>query len=704
MDVSIRKPILLAVVAAAYLLLPGHLLKFAALAFGVWVFMRMALTAPRLAAPCFAGAAAALFASGFLLNGLPAYLAAKGHGPATAWYIGFALAGMLWVALATGGMARPAPPARHSPPPLAAATLLGVLLLLNAVPLSMDLPHLGDEGYHVGCSCRYSETLQQLFRCKPFLLALALWLVAGAWFAAKALTAKRKELATRAQRKMERRTTEPASKPSRNWLFPAWAAALVLTLACAAAAIRQPALANLIELGIPTRYPSGEWFVTAALATFGRGQSNGDGPFMLEAFRFLPLAALFTLSLCLLADRRWAPRSRWAAILTGLAAALPLSVPSVFFHATTLYLELPLLVMAFLVLWDARRILSSDFPQLSRGWAWPALILLGLTKESAAPLLAALVALRLATRTWRCVKDKGLAGLCSWKFLLGELAFVVATCLPLALYLGIRMSLPSIRTYGGEWANLLDWQLQLHYLGCILKQFGVLWLPALGGAVLLAWRRRFHQLALAGAWLVGVYVFFLCDNKSFIGLARFDLLFLPPALLLSWEFLTVLGRWRHAAAIAVFLANLAFCPVGLDGTKLPYANCDERYYPYAKALEELRPFLEPKRKVLLANMPYPYSLYFTARRQGLNVDYHQISCPATKLLEHIASALRFAEGNGYDLIILRCGDGSDIPLAGRYGAFIMTQYLPAAKGGLALFVRVPATTPNDKGHGNDNKN
>ena len=119
---------------------------------------------------------------------------------------------------------------------------------------------------------------------------------------------------------------------------------------------------------------------------------------------------------------------------------------------------------------------------------------------------------------------------------------------PALLYLALRRR-DNIRPYGAAWFLLFESETWIRFGRALITQNGVWPILALLGAVLLYKRGRWQVLVACLSVFVVTAVFFLCDRKEAAGYARFDLLLLPPLIVLGWEGLLYCGRKNLLAGI-----------------------------------------------------------------------------------------------------------------------------------------------------------
>lgn len=548
------------------------------------------------------------FAAAFLLN--PMWLLWARHTGLPAHLVAAALAGLGAAWLACGrGSAAPGRVGRLVSSPLHVGVWAVILLLVFRASWHSDLAYGGDENYHFTTA----QMARLLFSNTLLWLPVTLLLGGGLFL----------------------RTGRSAG----------WG---LLLLALAVPFLVPPELLDNPDLSARiVRYPAAQAWISGGLSAFCAESwdtfSFVSGP----VARMLPMAALLLLGLM--------PRRSW------ISLAAVATVPNLLYHGTILYLEIPLVVLACLVLADGRHVLADDPDQLRARWSWPALVLLGFTKETALPLLLATVGLRLL---WR-------------RRLRGEATVIAAVLGPALLYLALRAPFGG-RQYVPQPAHWIDPALWAASLRGLLLQAGPILVAALIGAVVLAWRRRWADLALAVVLAAAAQAFLLADRHvETIGTARFQLLLLPPILVLAWAGMR--GWLGMLLAGAIVAANLWMSPVELTtGRRADFSGVGERWYPFRACFEEIRR-LDPNARLLLGNMTSEYgAAIVTAQMRWEPGELAQDSRPG------LAEALREGRARGFSFVVYRYDGVAPAPPPEAEG-FVFVSTFEGRTGGLLLW-------------------
>jgi hypothetical protein len=473
-----------------------------------------------------------------------------------------ALLGILWAAAAASPMRLNA--GERAPVPLIALGL--ILLLIHWRALEADLPWRGDEPSHVGVVL---SVLRQ-----------PAWLVA----AVVALTAV-------LCGKTERRSLR----------------ALLLVLVALTCLLVGRLYTREMET-MWLRYPAAtRWLQALPVAAW----SHSPRLLHLEGlYRVVPFASTVLIAWAAFARAKPAPSIDRALIALAIA-----TTPLLLYYASILYLELPAVLLMFVVCLDIRRLLRVGPPELRRLPSWFALLGIGFVKETTLPFLFAFIICRLALQLGRNPRLGTVAR---------EASVTFAVSAPLLVYLLVTRGAGFGRGYALAFDNLRHLRLWAVLARSCLEQGGLLVVPALAGMMVLLRRGRHLEAAFFSLSLGSHALFHLLDAEPWIGYSRFNLFLLPPALaaaLATVKELVGHGSWPVRVVAVVWLAsNVLLSPVHADGSKKPnwgspLIDTAEHYYPYRRTIEWLRE-KHPNARVVFAGLTYPYYLGFYFQRYG----------------------------------------------------------------------------------------
>lgn len=658
---------------AAFVLCPWGVPKFLFLGAGLWLAGRALGGAVwTLGATAFA---VALYAATFLLTPVCASRALRPAGGAdgAAWGVQLALVAFGWVWI-RGAVA--------SPPPLLGRigalrwrfALLWPILLAGVyfLPWTADLAYGGDEHYHFKSLVVNRLLSLELVRHTGFAVAGLGWLAVGIWLAVQ-------------------QAGRPVASAGDHARWGLWAGA-GLAVAAAAPWVYPPAtLADDFQQDRMLRYPASQPWLGAWLWELSRGDWGAGILFAFETLRFVPVLAVLLLGLVLVQEPKWRNAPPALPLLGALAVA---TVPTLLYHGTLFYLELALLPPLLLLLRAGRRWLLAAPGRLAGTDVWWAALTLGFLKDTGVVAMGILWLTRAATR-----------GLLLWRR--GELggavvraearvAFVVLG--PGLLYLALR-ALHGSRPYQPHFGNLLDAGLWLRAVSAVVEQFGVLWLPALVGAVLLARRRGGARLLAVSAVFAAIWLFHLVEDPRWVGLARFNLLLLPAVLALAWTGLSPLLAHRlpaMAVLLGLLAGNAALSPVDAAGQRAVWGGSGERWYAYTDCLIELRR-RKPDARFALANTAHTYGIGMTQQRIDWWVDAANlpVADPANALVTLRASLEQAGRGN-FDFVIFRWEAAPGVAPDFRHAGFERFFDVPARGGTLTVFARAGQGGPPER--------
>jgi len=414
------------------------------------------------------------------------------------------------------------------------------------------------------------------------------------------------------------------------------------------------------------RYPFFNYWFFAFLP---RIVSVVGSPYYEFLYRVIPFLSM--LGVAWFFQRKLTLSSPLTRIAWGLAAA---TTPIVFYYSSILYLEPPAVFLMTVACLDIRNLLHADSRGLAKLPAWYALILVGFFKETAVPLLACFVAVRVIvqiTLRWKGGTTQGTGSWLSW--LMREMGVAFVVLMPVFFYIHLRTSmLLETRRFVPQLSSLLDLTIYPIYARAFAEQFGIFLFFFIAGCIVL-WRDRdFSSLFCYGAMIAAMVVFHVVDSKQYIGYSRFNLFILPPVLAGSARFIQWSASRKQVVAVAlVFTAiatNLLLSPVHLDGVKTAYwgnyrLDTSEHYYPYQDALVWLKQN-HPNDRILFVGLDFHYPFQFYWEKLGWKAK--RAGKPSEGIADEqlaIATVLREAEAENYDVVVYRVLNQNIVPPA-----------------------------------------
>jgi hypothetical protein len=512
---------------------------------------------------------ASIFALGFLITPYWNHVSSK---PELMLFLALTIAiGALWSFLSAGDVRIQLEPIKLG----YLLILLAGLVILNLRPITASIPWRGDEDVHIAKTVDLALKIPIKW-VLPFLAAFVLLLVM-AWKKSK-------------------------------WTF---LPGLLLIAGVTAFNLMIDPLAEISSYQL-LRYPYiNYWFfaIVPKLALLAKVNAYQEA-----YYRIVPFLSTFALGWVF--QNQLSGSKPWLKLLWGLAAA---SLPLVYFFSSSLYLELPAVVLMLVVCINIKSLLRDDFQKIRQNPAWLALILIGFVKETTVPFLvcflgwriiASLLHKRMATPTMKHRLSS----------LLGEASIFLSVLLPVLLYLLLRGTLSEqTRGYSFTISNLTNLLVYRTILQSFLQQFGVPLLLLFGGGVVVLILEKDYLQAGFLLFVACLYpLFHAADVLAYTGFSRFNL-FVLPALLASAVILIQcwVGPQKVLGSVLVFVIlafNLWMSPIFIDGTRKPawgiyLINTTARTYPYREALDWLKTN-HANQRILFTGMYYPYRFDF----------------------------------------------------------------------------------------------
>lgn len=502
-----------------------------------------------------------------------------------------------------------------------------LLLVLYGASWKQDLAYLGDEVFHIISVQTYWVLLLELFQNSGVRVFLALWLILGIL--------------------LFRLTS--FSKSQRLFCFSGLSFLFLFLIPLFGYSEELFQMLPFLKDRV-ARYPATQPFFSAFLGSICAENWN-RWIFSNEISRLLPFLALFFLGISLVSDSFFKKQPLLFSVLFLLFVA---TTPTLLYHGTILYLELPMvLLMTFLI--QHRKLFLWHAPK--RIYRTPASYLvffLGFTKETVFPFLVLFFLLRVYCRLQRQRRQR----YSLFYFLKAEISFAFAVFLPFMLYLSIRMYF-QMRPYTGEWSNWFDVSLWSQSIYHLAYQFGGLWIFVFFQILFLFTQQKRFDLGFFLFLFLGTQFFLLGDSAQHVGLARFNLTLLPLALSFGQEgFRSLFQKTRKGALFFLMIAfgfNSWLAPIHVwTGDRQPWGKSDEQWYPYQKCFEEILK-QQPKASILLGNMPMPY---------GTTVVTQQLQWIPTRLVQqpplvtndpqkNLESTLLLAQHYKFDVVLYR---------------------------------------------------
>lgn len=631
----------------------------------------------------FLGILAYCFFASFLFTPMAAFLYTNGppdiHRPlAYVIQIILVFVGVIWLLLATVEM-RFIRLRRFLPNPVFSIGWIILFSIVYVPSLLADIAYAGDEGYH----CISVRIIQLLFwnllSVPGVFWAILVWLGIGIWLwrAGKVVTS------------INNTTFRFGKILCFSWAITG------LILAAVVAPWQYPDVLlrhDFLQTRI-SRYPAVQPWISVLLGAFCL--ENGAfscSYFSNSMYRFLPFLSMGCLGLILFGnDVRWHNVSFW---LRWLAVLAFMTVPTLLYYGTILYLELAMLPLLFLILTDADIWLTGRAIQIRNRPLWPALLVLVFLKETGIFFAALFILARVVVQCkHRYFSDasttaKNFDALGNW--LKQESMLVAAILIPGIVYSYIR-HLYSVRPYSLHIDSLFSSTLWMKSWGALLTQFGLIWGLGLLGIGLFIHRRNWRLLGFY-LWVFAAYwAFFFLEDPVWIGLARFYLLLLPIVFVFAWNAIAWLFQKSTFLSIGslclILFANLWMSPVNIQGQRGEWGYNHDRWYPFSKCFQDLqRDF--PNARIIIGNMPLDFSAYLVSWPLGWNAEIGTMKPFSNKEpLENIYLTLQRAAMYRIHAVIIRDTGNVSLPDQIEVNGFRMVRRYPAREGGLLVFYR-----------------
>jgi hypothetical protein len=457
------------------------------------------------------------------------------------------------------------------------------------------------------------------------------------------------------------------------------------------------------------------------------------GPYHEILYRIFPAVSMFVLAWIFQSELA---RSQGPAdLLWGFSVA---TVPIVFYYSSVLYLEPLALFLMLIVCLRIKDLVRDDHDRLGKNPAWYALILIGFIKETTIVFLVCFLICRFIFRLWSRkrpgtfekqpedgpgVKSTGPLR----RFFAGEMAVFFSVFFPYLLYIFLRSTLTTNRSFHPYLPSLMDFSVYRAIGQSFLEQFGPFLILFVAGCLLLALRREYSTLCFLLLLFLVIPAFHAADNRGyFAGYSRFNLFVLPAVLAGAQVVLREVVRQRRmlgsVAAGAIILVNLLISPVNPDGTKAPFwgnylFDTSEHYYPYKEALLWLKETGGDER-ILFTGMDYTYFLdfYFDGLDWHPRHQVEQVLVSASpddkfglyfdpldwhpqrkinRLLmtgggesDNLSKMLVFAGDNDFDVVVYQVL-GTDIPRARETGDFHLEKVFRNEAHVLLVYSKAP---------------
>lgn len=427
------------------------------------------------------------------------------------------------------------------------------------------------------------------------------------------------------------------------------------------------------------RYPfANYWYFSAIVSLITPVVGHPYHELLYRLIPFISVVALVSVVQNQLDGKDWVLRIFW-----GLGIAV---TPIVYYYSSILYLEMPAILLMTIVCLKIKDLLTLDFSELKSNVGWYALILIGFIKETTLPFLFCFLVFRTAYPIFLIIKEKrtplpigdSIKAEDQYSVFskVGNVLLTYFLLLTPILYFFAVQNKDVARGFHLSISNLLDPEIYIVYLRALFEQFGLLILLFLGGLINTLHKRAYPSFLFFVFLFIGYSLFFMIDEKIYIGYSRFNLFLLPPVIAVSTLLLKSIISSRKWLAFVVIsagiLSALLLSPIQRDGTKTPYwgnylFDTSEHYYPMDSAISWLSEN-EPEENLLISGLYYQYFIKFYFNKYNWHPDPYEILLIEKGSLddqENLETALSKADEEGFDKVLF----------------FVMGESLPEAPPG-----------------------
>jgi hypothetical protein len=293
-------------------------------------------------------------------------------------------------------------------------------------------------------------------------------------------------------------------------------------------------------------------------------------------------------------------------ILSLLFALSMVTAPLVYFYTSLLYLEMPIVFLMIVCIFDIKSILNLPYKEMLHRPQWYCLLLISFLKETAIIFLILIALLRFIYQIKINIKSSQLG-----KIIFSEIILYFLLLSPMMIYLFFRNHFSILNPYASQIDNILDINYYLIIIKSLFSQLGILFVTGISGCFYLYAKKQQDILIILSMMFVGI-IFFFMINSPYIGYSRWNLFILPIIIYSSFIFITSLNKiFRIVVLVFLLASNVFLSPFLVDGTRLPnwgapQADIAEYCYPYGRAVKFLSDNKSTKY-LLLFGQYFPYN-------------------------------------------------------------------------------------------------
>ncbi|MGB9601331.1 MAG: hypothetical protein ACPMAG_00920 [Limisphaerales bacterium] len=439
------------------------------------------------------------------------------------------------------------------------------------------------------------------------------------------------------------------------------------------------------------RYPILEPWLSAFLGSTSFECWGNSMPPPIGVMRLLPLISICFFALILFINGAKILKKRTLSLLFTIGICL---TPIMLYQAPLLYLEMPIVTLLATILLDYYRFLGTPPQKLYKTYSFKCAVLLPFLKESGFAIALFLCLTRFLLRLKR--NKVRLTNKFGLRLVLDEIPVWIAIFVPGVVYLVLR-NLCGYRPYNLHIENLVKLDLWVEALTQLLYQFGALLGLAIIG-VIFVFRKRRYLFILSMFVVAGLWFYHFFEDPKWVGLARFNLIFIPIFSILAFYGLHLLKNFfpvklsyvTYLIILLLVIANAFMSPIDFQGSRADWGKSGERWYNWTKCLSDIKS-ANNGGQILIGNMPFPYGVGLILERICWQTQVKQIKPFDENEQQNLLKTLEYAEKEGFEFIIYRYEkplanpDVRTMLTANFPNRFELFNQYPSRVGGLVVF-------------------
>ncbi len=321
-------------------------------------------------------------------------------------------------------------------------------------------------------------------------------------------------------------------------------------------------------------------------------------------------------------------------IISMLLSFVFTTTPVLFFFSSLVYLEMPIVLLMTIVIFNIGALVKSRVNELFRKPEWYCLLLVTFIKETAIIIVILFIIIRLLYWLFnkKLIQKTIRINLCLLKNknILQEIKIYLILLTPVIIYLVFRILAHDSRPHGMQILNLIQSFSYLIFVKALFNQLGLVLIVAVAGLILgLLTKDRINYI-LSLIFFVGISLFFIGDKFIYIGYARWNLFLIPMILFFSMGLIKNLKNRYFKFIIPLLLilsigiSNFILLPTNFDGVRKsnwgsPLSNTAEYTYPYKETFEWLKKNEGEINHILITGYNYPGYHQFYLEKYDFNL-------------------------------------------------------------------------------------